>query len=239
MIKSDIESILQFNSKTELIESTLFIFDIDSTLYNVSPRTQTIVDHFLQHSKNQDLDPEAAKDLQKIKIQKSDWGFGEALERENFRSSFKFTKTLTEYWRQHFFSNDYLQFDQYYPGAVEYLNIINSHSPLIYLTGRSRQKMEAGTIDKLKHDGFPLNAENTLIMKENTEADNLYKLKVVESYMPSYQRIVIYENEPLIINTIKEKCPNIHFVFINSTHSRKENLKYNHPVIEMDYTPLL
>ena len=185
------------------------------------------------------MDPKAISILRDIKILPQDWGFSEALEREDFYSSIRLIKALSIFWRQRFFSNDFIKYDTLYPGTKDYLDfVLKQNSKIKYLTGRSQFKMREGTIAKFSEDNIPLATAKDLIMKETNEIDSLYKLSVIKELKSDYTKIAFYENAPEIINTVMDANLDVFCVFINSTHSRQEVLKYDIPVIEMDFSPL-
>ena len=119
--------------------SPVVIFDLDSTLFDVSPRTQAILDTFLKLPHVQEQHPKEYSLLRTVQIQSGDWGLRQPLEKMGFQSTPDFHKTLREYWRQHFFSSQFLHHDQPYVGAIEYVTALQDiGAQIYYLTGRDQ-----------------------------------------------------------------------------------------------------
>lgn len=241
MGQKDISKIHSYLSSLRESSRPLAIFDLDSTLYNVSPRTQKIVHDFCLSDEVKQLYPKESSILTDISIGSSDWGYFEALDRHNFISSVRFLKSLSKFWRQNFFSNTYMDHDETYKNASTF---VNSFAPLdcevMYLTGRSQNKMLAGSLKNLKRDSFPLQNENSLVMKTNPDlSDHIFKTDFIAEIKKNYEHIILFENEPKILNRVHVDHPEVMLCFIDSTHSRTETIKNSLPTINMDYTPLL
>mgnify|MGYP002382211686 CR=1 FL=1 len=118
-ILKDIQDIRAANKKV------LVVFDLDSTLFDVSPRTQKILWDFADVPVFQTRFPAETQNLKKVTTLRTDWGFDAGLERAGLHTaSEEFRQTLLAYWRKNFFSNHYLQFDHLYEGAREFLQEI-------------------------------------------------------------------------------------------------------------------
>lgn len=238
------KDISQINSYIDTLTTSarpLAIFDLDSTLYNVSPRTAKIIQDFCLINEIVSTFPKETSQLKKTMITSKDWGYMEALERDDFIAPIKFLKKLVQFWRKHFFSNDYLVADEPYTKASDFVNkFISLNIKTIYLTGRSENKMQTGSLKKLQLDGFPINPTNMLNMKPNSDLlDHVFKSNFIANLKNNFDQILLFENEPKIINRINLDHPEVFTVFINSTHSRSETLKNQSPTIEMDYSKLL
>src|SRR5689334_5339370 len=116
-------------------EQPLVIFDLDSTLYNVSHRTQKIMEAFAREPEMSQAFPEEVARLPNVKVELRDWGMKEAFIRAAFKASDKFAMSIRDYWNKHFFSSLFLHEDKPYPGAVEYVNALDKAGAQIwYLT---------------------------------------------------------------------------------------------------------
>ena len=82
-----------------------FVFDLDSTLFCVSPRSELILKNFGKQAHIIDMYPEAAEKLQSIKSDPSDWGIKTMLNRHGVKETLQFFEAVREYWIQHFFSS--------------------------------------------------------------------------------------------------------------------------------------
>jgi phosphoserine phosphatase len=214
------------------------IFDLDSTLFSVSPRTQFILREL---SKNEDFRTRYAKEaeiLGAIEILPTDWGLREALQRHPVSQSIEFFKEVRNHWRKHFFSNHALINDEIYPHANEYVQHLQELGAAIkYLTGRGEDQMKVGTIEALHRFGFPLEDEGDLIMKP-TEAmtDESYKVTVLRDLARDFDYIWFFENEPLIIADVRRELPQVQIVFMDSTHARRAEPPRDLRTIGMSYS---
>lgn len=140
-------------------------FDLDSTLFSVRRRTQTILRQFADEYKDQF--PEQTRVLRNIELLDTDWGIKSALIRSGISFDLNFGPAVRDYWKLHFFSSTFLHLDDPYPGAVQFVQRLASAGAVVsYLTGRDRHRMGSGTIDSLRAHGFPLDTNaNHLMMK--------------------------------------------------------------------------
>lgn len=100
----------------------LAVFDLDSTLFDVSPRLQKVLDDFAKDPLHQNLFPETLPFFRSVKAELTDWGVDHALKRAGLdKPSLQFQKALGQYWRRAFFSNEYLHYDIPFPGAVDFV----------------------------------------------------------------------------------------------------------------------
>jgi acid phosphatase class B len=204
----------------------LAVFDLDSTLFDVSPRVQQILLDFAEEPLHQQLFSEQIQALKKIRTHRKDWGFQNALERAGFDGKHvEFETAVREYWHQRFFGNEYLKYDLPYDGAVEYVNdVANRGGEVVYLTGRDVQRMGSGSALTLKQWGFPLDdINNRLVLKpEKSMNDAEFKTNWFRN-LPAdfYEEIWFFENEPVNICHLREHLPQIKVIFFESTHAGK------------------
>ena len=89
------------NSKRANKKSAAY-FDLDSTLFDVSPRSQKILQEFSLEKEFKNKFPEQSKKLEEIKVFPSDWGIEEPLSRAEIVGKADFFKSITLYWRKKF-----------------------------------------------------------------------------------------------------------------------------------------
>ena len=205
----------------------LAVFDLDSTLFDLSFRIAKIVDGFADDPQAQARFPKECTALKNVEIRAEDWGLAEAMRRLNIfeKTHPEFWHALHEYWSFHFFTGNYFQYDGVIPGALEFvLNIQKIGADIMYLTGRDIPRMWDGSLKTLLDEGFPVNETSArLVLKPQAEMDDAYfKLDVLRDEKKRYDRIWLFENEPVNTNLIAKECPDIGIVFIESTHSRRE-----------------
>lgn len=209
----------------------LAVFDLDSTLFDLTLRVSAIVDQFAQEPEYLQLFPEECERLKELKIERSDWGLGEPLSRIGIfeHSHQKFFQEIHRYWTAGFFSNNFLHHDLPLPGAVDFVQQLQKIGPMVhimYLTGRDIPRMKSGTEESLKKWNFPLEAPTSkLVLKPSASLDDAaFKVAVLRETEKLYERIWLFENEPVNLNLTAKHCPEIQLVFIESTHSGREEV---------------
>lgn len=236
-LKSNISYITQFISLSQAQKEILFVFDIDSTLYNVSPRNVEIIKDFAKRS-------ELPKDLQtsllKVTALPTDWGIKTPLLRLALPNiTEQLIRDIKKHWNQFFFGGDFLHHDQEYPGAIEFVNQLSKNAPTFYLTGRDIYRMGDATLKQLKNSGFPTDPEhNRLILKPDMRLlDHEYKISELKALAAQYKKIYFFENEPVILNEVIKQFPkdSVIPICIDSTHSGRALIDRSIIVIPPDY----
>ena len=208
----------------------LAVFDLDSTLFDLTLRVSKIMDDFAADPAFQNAFPAECELLKKAQVLRTDWGIAEALGRLGLTDSkhANFCRELHRYWAAAFFSNDYLHHDQPLPGAVDYVaKLSRIGADLMYLTGRDTARMYEGTEKSLRETGFPLGpAERAqLVLKPAAGMNDAeFKVSVLKEALARYDKIWLFENEPVNLNLVARNCPAIGLVFIESTHSGREQV---------------
>ncbi len=219
----------------------LVVFDLDSTLYDVSPRITKIIHDFANEPQWQKLYPEECKRLSTVKLERGDWGIKKTLERQGFTTKdMKLIEAVRDYWFLHFFGNEYLKYDKPYEGAVKYAKDLAQRGATIrYLTGRDQHRMGEGTITSLKQWDFPLsNNMQELILKPHKELiDHDFKRDWFRDVLhQNYKHTWFFENEPLNIEVLinEPTLSHIDIIFFDSTHSGRAEAPHHLPKI-VDY----
>lgn len=202
------------------------IFDLDSTLFDVSPRITKIIHNFAETKEIKEKYPEASLALLKLEAHESDYGIKKTLMRIGFRPpSEEFIRKLVDYWKKDFFSNNFLYCDKPYPGAAEFVTHLHeAGADIFYLTGRDIPRMLEGTIKSLKANGFPLKKDNSdLILKPNTEvSDHEFKGEFFKGIDNRFDEVWFFENEPKNIYLVEKITPQVKIVFVATVHSDKD-----------------
>lgn len=198
----------------------LAVFDLDSTLFNVSTRTQKIIHEF--------ADVNNIDRLKDVQVLPQDWGIKEALIRAGYgpEDELQLLMRLRDYWKERFFSNDYLHYDVPYAGAVSFvLELLQTGCEIMYLTGRDEKRMGKGSREVLNKWGFPLTDSNLFLKPVQGEDDELFKNDWFKNLNHAdYKKIYFFENEPVNINAIVESCPEVEIIFLDTTHARKQQV---------------
>lgn len=235
---SVLNTILSHAEKFKENGQLVAIFDLDSTLFNVSPRTQRILQDFSQDSYYKTKYPKSLlENLSKVQVKTQDWGIKEALVRSKIEAPLEFFESLRDYWFEHFFSNSYLFHDEPYPGAIEFVkNLHKKGARVVYLTGRDQHRMGEGTEKVLKHWKLPLDDYNKLILKpQKGMSDSIYKLEAVDELSKQHPETWAFENEPVNINFIAKQLPHVNVVFFESTHSRRQEPNDGMPILKGEF----
>ena len=93
----------------------LSVFDLDSTLFNVSTRTQKILSEFAElHD---------VERLKNVEVRHEDWGIKEAVLRAglSLESDLDLLKQLRDFWSERFFTSEYLHYDVFYVGVISFV----------------------------------------------------------------------------------------------------------------------
>ena len=221
-----LEQILSEAAKARLDgRKFLAVFDLDSTLLDLTLRVTSICEEFARtHSGKY---PNECQNMGRLKILKTDWGINEGLERIGMSEDQApdFWREVHEHWALKFFSNDFLHHDEPLPGAVEFVNELQKvGADIMYLTGRDVPRMYDGTKMSLEAQGFPVHPTHAkLVLKPDAKLDDAhFKVGVLKEAAQTYSRIWLFENEPVNTNLVARECPEVGIVFIESTHSGRE-----------------
>lgn len=219
----------------------LLVFDLDSTLFDVSPRSEKIVLDFAHDPARQNNYPVETALLKNIKIGPRDWGIRTSVQRLPFVTPppKEFVSELREFWKEHFFASDYLHHDLPYPGAVDFVRHFADHpqNQIVYLTGRALKRMLLGTEHSLKSHRFPYHQTNVqLAMKPDVAiADTEFKIQWFQQMaLQSFAHVWFFENDPGNIESIASEHPQVKIIFFDSTHSGERPSPTSHPIIK-DY----
>jgi hypothetical protein len=214
----------------------LFVFDLDSTLFDVSPRLEKVLLDIAEIPEFKNRFPEVIPYFKNIKTLKNDWGFREVLKRAGIdHDHYELFETVRHYWVERFFSNEYIHYDEPYPGAVDFVNrIAKAQIPIVYLTGRDVHRMEKGSREVLKKWNFPLDDHYfKLVLKPHREMNDALFKKDWFFTLPKneYSNYVFFENDPVNIHLIRKELPEVNIIFFDSTHSGAQKKPDDLPTI--------
>lgn len=199
----------------------VILFDLDSTLYEVEPRTHAIIKLWYEE-RRRDLIPSVERALAELALTQV---------RYNLRDTFSVVgldmddpqifaawQDLKAFWHQRFFSNDYLHLDRPYDGALEFVTKLHeAGAHVAYITGRERAKMEPGTLRNLERDRFPLGERATLHMKEDGSLDDaVHKSNVAKIFSDGNTILASLENEPKNFAALFTTIPNAKHIFVET-----------------------
>lgn len=213
------------------------VFDLDSTLFCVSPRSQMILRELGQDPEFSGSHAREAEVLRGIEVLASDWGIKTALMRSQIETSMDVIDKVRKHWRKKFFSSTHLHHDLLYPSALEFVNhIYEMGAEVFYLTGRNEGSMREGTLRVLREKGFPLMTEEHLLMKpSDAMADEGFKATVLKKMIQDLPEIWFFENEPLIIHLVREQVPQVRTIFVDTVHAGRAEKPTGLPRIPADF----
>ncbi|HRO67859.1 MAG TPA: HAD family hydrolase [Pseudobdellovibrionaceae bacterium] len=228
-VKTLRQILVKIQENQSLRRPSLAVFDLDSTLFDVGPRLEKILMDFADLPESQKKFPDQVPVFKNIKIEKKDWGIKDALIRAGLDGHHpEFQESVREFWRRTFFSNEYLEYDVPYPGAVEYVKALaDAGAEIAYLTGRDVHRMGKGSKTVLEKWGFPVNDRARLELKPMRDIEDAgfktgWFLNLPQAH---YGSIWFFENEPVNINHMiieaAHMAPPVEIVFFDSTHSRR------------------
>ncbi len=208
----------------------LVVFDLDSTLFEVGPRTLSIAKEFAREELNrgktrQDLVAwwlaRTPRDIAyTLRETASAGGFPvETLEAQ------RYLLELEAYWRLRFFTDEYLMEDLPAPGAAAFVRrVADLGIDILYLTGRHASTMSRGTQTALKHWGFPLfpGGANLVLKPEAAFDDSEFKGQLLAAEALKSDLVAFFDNEPANFSFVWEHFPEVELVFRHASCSTKE-----------------
>lgn len=222
-----IKTIFSFDPLKYLIEigrikkdeglNPFMLFDLDSTLFDNSPRVHKIIQDFINEHKN--IYPQETEKMSMIKRQDIVWGIKENLKKVNIIHD-ELSEKVIKYWFERFFSNDYVV-DVPLNGASEFVrDIQDAGLRVVYLTGRF-ESMREGTERNIIEHNFPLDQDGgNLILKPDPKTpDHLFKNQTMQSMKRFGEMIAGFENEPLNSNIFQEHYSQSSIFFLETNHS--------------------
>lgn len=203
----------------------LVLLDLDSTLYEVQPRTHEIIrewatsDEAAQH-------PFLHRALRDLKPHHLGYSITDMVSNLGLDSKHPEVASamadIKKYWVARFFTNKYLPFDKPYPGAAEFTRNLHAlGAEIVYLTGRDEPGMGDGTRANLIRDGFPWETHRThLLLKAAFHLPDLDHKRDAQNYIREHGTLVAsFENEPANLIALHDIFPQAMHVFVHTVCS--------------------
>ncbi|OHD75821.1 MAG: hypothetical protein A3J97_02755 [Spirochaetes bacterium RIFOXYC1_FULL_54_7] len=180
----------------------ILIFDIDSTLMDTGPRNLEILDAAFGHFSF--LKPWRDR----IPLASPFWNICDPLVASGFDDRDKLDEVY-RFWRQRFFTDEWVQLDRPYPGVAGCLHELkHRYFRLVYLTGRHSPGMEAGTRAGFEHHGLPVTPDETFRFKPSFDADDAsFKEASCENLAHLGTVVGTLDNEPANVNLFSRSFP--------------------------------
>ena len=219
-------------------DKSLFVFDVDSTLFCMKYRTQALIESCLENPVFCEKFKAHLEKIKKIQVTETDWSISEIMGRYGFLPKEEVVSAVHKIWKTGFFSNKYLCLDRPYKDCVNFIQHISKlKAQVYYLTARNYHTMYEGTVQSLSQWSFPLKNPSHLIMKkDSSNTDAVYKINHLQTFSKQFNTILFFENEPVILNKVAQQLPQIHLFWMNSTHSRQERPPETALALNMKYS---
>jgi hypothetical protein len=196
------------------------VFDLDSTLFSTAPRNHRILEEFVASRGAEH--PDLAAAFAGMSEGDLGWNVHDDLARRGVRHAGLLSE-LKSFWRERFFTSEYLAYDRPLPGAAAFVLSAHARGALIYyLTGRHVGGMEEGTVRSLKRHGLPFWRGRCVVhLKPSFEmADSVFKTEAIAD-IRSYYGVVVatFENEPGNANLFLRSFPDARHFLLTTVHS--------------------
>ncbi len=232
------------NTLKDSKNTPIAVFDIDSTIFNVSPRNQVILEAILKEDwLKKELKRESFDELKSKVLTDKDWGLEPLYQILSEELSSESIKQAKRFWAARFFTNEYLKHDIPYDFCIPFIQKLETKGfKIMYLTGRDNERMRAGTLNQLKKWELPLKEDSDLITKPNKGLiDGPYKQEALSKLMSPHHHLWFFDNEPHVLKYCEFKDqPNYQLVYIDSVHSKRAEPKETWLSLSpLDYKSLL
>ena len=194
------------------------IFDLDDTVFDAGSRTRHIL---LDVANRPDVSSRCPEFLAKLEQMTTDdicYRVEDNLDRLGVSDVYVRELARSVWWERFF---HICEIDEVVPGALEFVrNVYDAGASVIYLTGRDRIRMEAGTNACLDRHGFPRGDRARLILKpEKSICDFRFKREEVAGIKSTDIVLAAFDNEPRHVNMFRAALPEAHVVFVDRRHA--------------------
>jgi hypothetical protein len=195
------------------------VFDLDGTLMDNRPRTAAILQELAgqlreeAHSSSADVLEAARADELAYLLQDSLRSLGIAHP--------EVIQKAESFWRERFFTDQYLKHDIAVEGAVDFARACYDAGALIvYFTGRDLPYMGLGSFQSLRDLGFPIGVVGTeLVCKPDAKIpDETFKRAEGPKLLRVGRVVAAFDNEPANCNAFHEMHPEADVVFVDTQH---------------------
>lgn len=194
------------------------LFDLDGTLLDNRPRSSAIFRKLALEW--QERFPEHARRLHATEASQLVFSLRENLSRAGIIERAELGLAI-EFWREHFFRDDFLHHDVPVPGARDYARACyDAGATLVYFTGRDLQNMALGTVRSLRDHGFPIGVPGVeLVLKPEAELDDFtYKRLTLEKLARGGEVVAGFDNEPENCNLFKAHFADADIFLLDTGH---------------------
>jgi hypothetical protein len=188
-------------------EKPVVVFDLDGTLFDNRPRTLAILQEYADDVRAEYAEVSACID--KLELEQLHYLLTNTL-REIGLTHVDVVRDITNYWRDRYFSDDYVGYDIPSEGAPEYVTACQeSGATVVYLGGRDIPGMLVGTIASLRDHGFPVGVVGVQVVlkPDATLGDEAFKRGAIPTLGRVGTVVGFFDNEPANCNIAREHFP--------------------------------
>jgi hypothetical protein len=203
----------------------LVLLDLDSTLYEVGPRTYQILREWSETPASHGF-PVVREALGRAEPWHVGYSVRDTLSAVGLDTTqsevVRALEEIKDFWGKRFFTSSYLTYDHAYAGAAAFTRkLFELGAEIVYLTGRDEPAMGDGTRANLIRDGFPWGVPRThLLMKAAGHLPDLEHKKEAAHYIRKHGELVAsFENEPPNLIALYELFPEAMHVFVDTVCS--------------------
>lgn len=185
----------------------MVVFDLDATLYDNRPRTLEILMEYREEVL--ETEPALADALATCTVERMHYLLTDTLRACGVTRA-DVVADLTRYWRDRFFTDEYLKHDVALEGAVEFVRACHeAGAVIVYLTGRDIPGMLLGTVASLRDAGFPVAVAGTeIVLKpDGNLPDEAFKRGALPTLDRLGEMVAFFDNEPANCNLAKAMYP--------------------------------
>lgn len=203
-------------SKSEPIP--VVVFDLDGTIMDNRPRTTIILQELAAELRRESHT--AAEMLAAARSETLAYLLTESLERLGIEHP-ELVERASTFWKERFFTDDYLKHDIAVPGSVELAKACyEAGATIVYFTGRDLPLMALGSFQSLRDLGFPIGVVGTeLVCKPDARIpDERFKRDEGPKIARIGRVVAAFDNEPGNCNAFLEMSPDADVVFVDTQH---------------------
>ncbi len=196
----------------------IVVFDLDGTLMDNRPRTAVILRELAEELRKEAHT--AAEILAAARAEQLAYLLGDTLRKLGVEHP-ELVARAEAFWRERFFSDEYLKHDIALAGAVEFTRACyEAGAMIVYFTGRDLPLMGIGSFQSLRDLGFPIGVVGTeLVLKPDAKIpDEAFKREEAPKMKRIGRIVAAFDNEPGNCNAFLEICPDADSVFVDTQH---------------------
>ncbi|RLB57325.1 MAG: haloacid dehalogenase-like hydrolase [Deltaproteobacteria bacterium] len=192
------------------------VFDLDGTLYDSRPRTLAVLAEYADEVRADY--PDVSECLDQLDIGRLHYLISNTL-REVGLTHVDVVRDITGFWRERFYSDDYLRHDVPTDGAPEFVTACyESGAGVLYLGGRDIPSMLLGTVSSLRDHGFPIGVVGVqLVLKPDaTLGDEAFKRSAIPTLGRIGETLAFFDNEPANCNIAHQHFPDAYVALLET-----------------------